>query len=166
MMNKILLVISLAFISCLTQAQTCNEDILSTAPNSLYSINGDGTVTDSKTGLIWMRCSLGQAWDSSSCVGTTLTHSWSEALTAGNAQVFAGKTDWRLPNIKELNSLIDYKCIASSINETVFPMTISDYYWTASGIGTSSWAVSFHNGTDASYLKSIKWSVRLVRGGN
>lgn len=39
-----------------------------------YIDNGDGTVTDTRTGLTWMRCALGQTWDGSTCVGVAGEH--------------------------------------------------------------------------------------------
>ncbi len=49
-------------------AQTCNHDsIPATAPASRFSDNGDGTATDTLTGLLWKRCSEGQTWDGATC---------------------------------------------------------------------------------------------------
>ncbi|MDD3761278.1 MAG: DUF1566 domain-containing protein [Acidithiobacillus sp.] len=75
-----------------------------------YLDNGDGTVTDTETGLQWMRCSLGQAWDGTSCVGEAEGYTWQEALDAAEELNrkggYAGHRDWRLPSIEELHSLV------------------------------------------------------------
>lgn len=58
--------------------------------------NGDGTVTDRATGLIWTKADSGR--------GMT----WEEALRHAQGLTLAGQSDWRLPNAKELQSLVDY----------------------------------------------------------
>lgn len=58
--------------------------------------NGDGTVTDHATGLMWEQ------------VGTTAGMDWEAALAYAESSELAGHSDWRLPNIKELQSIIDY----------------------------------------------------------
>ena len=70
-----------------------------------YSNNGNETITDNYTGLTWMQCSVGQTWDGSTCSGTATTHPWDQAnaLTAD----YAGYSDWRLPTLQELQSIVD-----------------------------------------------------------
>ena len=58
--------------------------------------NGDGTVTDDNTGLMWMKTDSGR--------GMT----WEEALAYAENSTYAGYSDWRLPNAKELQYLVDY----------------------------------------------------------
>ncbi len=58
--------------------------------------NGDGTVTDHATGLMWMQNDNGSAI------------LWKDALTYAEDFSFAGYSDWRLPDIKELQSIVDY----------------------------------------------------------
>src|ERR1035437_9456228 len=72
-----------------------------------YSDNGDGTVTDPTTGLQWMRCAIGQTWSGGTCAGTANTYSWAQANALTNTQTFAGQNDWRLPNIRELQTIVD-----------------------------------------------------------
>lgn len=64
------------------------------------TVNSDGTVTDPTTGLTWKRCAVGQTWSRTTCTGTGATYNWTtaKALTS----TFAGQSDWRLPNIREL----------------------------------------------------------------
>jgi len=66
-----------------------------------YSDNGDGTVTDPTTGLIWMRCSMGQTWTGSTCIGTASGYTRDQAIALTSTVSFASQTDWRLPNIRE-----------------------------------------------------------------
>ena len=58
--------------------------------------NGDGTVTDCSTGLVWMKSDSGKAM------------SWEESLKFAENLNLAGKNDWRVPNAKELLSIVDY----------------------------------------------------------
>lgn len=166
----------LATVACSLALNTawaaCNSAITPTAPASDFSLNGDGTATHNATGLIWMRCSLGYDWDSNSSActagaGATTTYTWSAALTAAEATNFAGHSDWRLPNIKELTSIVEYACYSPAIDETVFPDTQSDYYWSSSPYADYSkggWLLDVYYGTASDYLKSSGFSVRLVRG--
>jgi Protein of unknown function (DUF1566) len=59
--------------------------------------NGDGTVTDRATGLMWTRADSGKGMN------------WEQALAYAEHLRQAGYTDWRLPNAKELQSLVDYR---------------------------------------------------------
>lgn len=61
-----------------------------------FKDNGDGTITDEATGLTWMKADSGKGLD------------WPTALEYAEGMEFAGYSDWRLPNAKELQSIIDY----------------------------------------------------------
>lgn len=148
-----------------SHAQTCNDSITKTAPDSRYEVLAGGSeVKDSQTGLIWQRCSLGQTWDSSSstCTGTATTHNWQQALS----QAQALGNGYSLPNIKELQSLVEEACYNPTINESIFPNSQSGGYWSASphaSYSNHAWGVDFYNGgTDFNY-KYLSLYVRAVR---
>ena len=148
-----------------TNYAACNSAITRTAPDSRYQLlNGDTEVKDTQTGLIWQRCSLGQTWSGTSCTGTATTYNWTNALqTAKNMG-----NGWRVPNIKELDSLIEQACYSPSINETYFPNTANSYYWSSSPVASSShkaWFIGFSFGDAADYPKNDSYYVRLVRSG-
>lgn len=105
-------------------AQTCNDRVALVAPNNRFEVS-DNEVKDLKTGLVWQRCSVGQVWDGSTCVGSPSKYNWAEALALTDAQ-------WRLPNIKELFSIVETSCYQPAINAAVFPNTASDKYWSSS----------------------------------
>ncbi|MBV5307888.1 DUF1566 domain-containing protein [Chromatium okenii] len=129
--------------------------------------NADGTVTQSNTGLMWAKCSEGQ--NGTNCIGDAKTMNWSAALTAANNSNLGGYDDWRLPNIKELQALVDYSRYVTAIDTDYFPNTPNgDYSWYWSGSPNnagSAWFVHFSYGY-ASYLNRNEYShVRLMRGG-
>ena len=151
------------------QAQT-NEYIANNSPaKGRYMLNGNGTVTDVATGLIWQRCSLGQVWDTSvrTCTGENADrHSWDEALQQSDSNTFADKDDWRLPNVEELRSIVAYDRHSPAINSSVFPST-SGLYWSSSPYASSSysasWAIDFNTGGDSYYHRDWELHVLLVR---
>ena len=133
-----------------------------------YSDNGDGTVTDPTTGLQWMRCSMGQTWDGTTCTGTASTYTWDQAVALTNAVPFAGQSDWRLPNIRELQTILDRSVYSPSIDPAAFPNTPASYFWSASAYAYSSyyaWSVFFSNSNAYDYSKYNTFQVRLVRAG-
>ena len=61
-----------------------------------FTDNGDGTITDAATGLMWMQNDSGEGMN------------WKDALEYAENKEFAGYSDWRLPTAKELQSIVDY----------------------------------------------------------
>ena len=156
-----------------------------------YLDNGDGTVTDRETGLMWMRCALGQTWRDGTCQGDADTLDWDEAMEKEGHR-FAGYDDWRLPEIEELKALVfcssgepSYRGLSHdagesagesckgdydspTIDEVAFPNTSSSNFWSAALSARHSdgaLRVIFSNGSDFWYHSSAKYRVRLVRGG-
>lgn len=127
-----------------------------------YSYSSDGAeVTDGKTGLVWRRCSQGQSWSGSSCSGSASIFTHEQALVLAKTQ--AG---WRLPNVKELASLVDRSRSNPTIDVTAFPATPSSYFWSASPDGGNAGyglSVLFHTGEVLSLRRSNDFHVRLVR---
>ncbi|OUD15258.1 DUF1566 domain-containing protein [Thioflexithrix psekupsensis] len=148
-----------------------------------YQDNGDGTVTDVKTNLQWMRCLIGQAWQNGRCHGEAREMSWDEARKLKIR--FAGHSDWRLPTIEELRSLVycssgepayfpnngercegDYQC--PTIVQEAFPDAPQWFVWSSSpvaGYTNDAWLVNFGNGNGNYGYRSNDYHVRLVRGG-
>ncbi len=89
-----------------------------------YTDNGDGTITDNASGLMWLEVDLGVAVD------------WQEALSLAESSEFAGYDDWRLPDVKELQSIVSYDGSYPAINQdyficTEFAENENYYYWTS-----------------------------------
>ncbi|MCI5189078.1 MAG: DUF1566 domain-containing protein [Candidatus Electrothrix sp. AW5] len=152
----------------------CESNTPASTPNSQLIDNGDGTITDSKTGLMWKQCVEGLS-GSDCTTGSADTFTWQEALQQPgvvNGTGFANYTDWRLPNIRELRSIVEEQCFNPAINATRFPSTPGSYVWSGSpAISYNSdcaWSVdfsdgrSFHNIVGSVRSKSIS-AVRLVR---
>lgn len=156
-----------ALFAGILQAHTVIEHIPNNAPDSRYTLHSDGSVTDNATGLMWQRCSLGQTWDGSTCTGGVSSYTWQGALQQGESDNFAGYSDWRLPNVAELRSIVAYNRHSPAINRTIFPSTGSSWYWSSSPAIHNSiyvWAVNFGDGYDGDSYRGYA-AVRLVRGG-
>ncbi|MCC5827525.1 MAG: DUF1566 domain-containing protein [Alkalimonas sp.] len=162
---------------CMTFNTSANElcandessSIIATTPSSDFIDNNNGTVTHNTTGLIWQRCSLGQTWDGSTCIGSATNYHWQTALQQAAENDFLGLNDWRLPNINELASIVERRCWDPAINNQQFPNTGSRWYWSSSSVadfGASAWVVNFFEGniSDLSKTDSDNY-VRLVRAG-
>ena len=125
---------AMATICNFVHAQTCNSSVTKTAPDYRFVDNGDGTVSDLWTGLMWKQCIEGMVTDGNSgCTDTTdsKTYAWQAALqraadvNSGLAGEHLNWGDWRLPNIKELFSITELTCTDPAINEKFFPLTFT-----------------------------------------
>lgn len=131
---KLAATVGILLFTASASAHTCKYDsIESTAPAERFIAQDDGTVLDASTGLSWMACTYGTRYTGGGCSGTpTNFPTWSEALKLTETvrdEGFAGYDDWRLPNIKELASIIEYACFAPAITVEVFPDTPSAAFW-------------------------------------
>lgn len=116
--------------------------------------NGDGTVSDRCTGLMWQR---------DTAPGT---YSWEAALVYADQQTLAQRGDWRLPNVFELQSLVDYGRSNPAIDRTFFRDTKSVAYWTSTteiASAGQAWYVDFNQGGVNTTGKTASYNVRLVR---
>ena len=134
---------------------------------STFVVNGNGTVTDTSTGLMWQQD------------GSPKAMTWEKALAycdemnnSEGLNNIGGYTDWRLPTIKELRSLVDYSRFAPAIKTTYFPDTVFSslvpfYYWSSTTFAYytyDAWAMDFSNGSDYNPNKySNNNYVRAVR---
>lgn len=158
------------------------------AKSDRYIDNGDGTVTDTKTNLMWKKCAEGQSGDK--CNGTAITYGWDTATSNfGGGGSFAGYSDWKIPTIDELKSLVycsngtptplpdKMECATSdaayqhpTIDTKSFPnVGLHTVFWSSSTHtyihpGDFVWHVAFYTGYADSFPKDGDYhQVRLVR---
>jgi len=141
--------------------------------------NGDGTITDLNAGLMWEKKS-----DDGSIHDKDTRYAWDAAfavhVTGLNGSRFAGHADWRIPNRKELSSLVNLERDRPSVDPvfdtgcvpactvTTCSCTASSYYWSATSyakLPSHAWYVFFIGGFVDVVNKSFLNSVRAVRGG-
>lgn len=151
------------------QAVPCQNNLPASNPDAVYTDHGNGTVTDTRTGLMWKQCAEGLSGVTCQ-TGSAQTFTWSNALARAEASTFAGYTDWRLPNVKELSSLVEDCRRSPAINTNYFPNTPSaSVFWSGSPhahySNNRAWLVAFLNGNANYHDRSVSNRVRLVRGG-
>jgi len=122
-----------------------------------YTDDGDGTVTDNQTGLVWQ-----QKEEISAAT-------WEEALQYVATLNLGGHKDWRLPNLKELESISTAYSARPSIDTKFFPDAASALYWSSTTLaqrtGARAWTIDFRYGVVSYNDKTEKLHVRAVRGG-
>ncbi|MBF0525592.1 MAG: DUF1566 domain-containing protein [Deltaproteobacteria bacterium] len=120
-----------------------------------YKDNGNGTVTDINTGMIWQQSDDGKK------------HTWSDACEYCKKLKLAGHSDWRIPTVDQLGSIVDFSRLDPAIN-TIYFKGQSGWFWSGSynhddSKGAS--VVSFFNGGLGYYGRTGLLAVRCVRGG-
>jgi hypothetical protein len=129
-----------------------------------------GEALDTKTGLIWQRCSLGMIWDAArGCTGDMLAVGLDEA--AKKARELGA--NWRVPSGPELESLIDRSCGSPIVDKSVFPDIKRDEdgeadYWTTNPVGMADlyYFCDFMSGRWDGHTRGFGLSVRLVRNAS
>ncbi|HFE39157.1 MAG TPA: DUF1566 domain-containing protein [Gammaproteobacteria bacterium] len=167
------------------------KNIPATTPTAQFDFTETGNfVTDKKTGLMWTRCPLGYQWNTvnNSCAVSSNggKMSWLSALefvrdnkAAASDNAYLGFSDWRLPNIKELASIIERRCASRAINAQIFGLDAVGAYWSNTHSASSPdliWVVVFGEsvdilaGTIAGRVTAVdateEFFVRLVRDTN
>lgn len=125
-----------------------------------FTDNGDGTVTDHCTGLQWQQNSADVNGDRQSTDQDFVP--WCDALKYCESLSFAGHDDWRLPNVRELQSIVDYGRSKPSI-DPIFG-ALSSYYWSSTlfaGGRINAWNILFNGGSVG--LEASRGGVGYVR---
>ena len=156
-------------------------------PDTLYQDNLDGTVTDTETGLIWQKCSLGYSLNAhenddpldDTCdvpkqkkrtLQVLTRFDWQQAQNAVVSLNQQGEpsSQWRMPEATELMSLTDTGCANPAINTRIFPATQNTLYWTATESevqmdDASAYLIYFSHVSQIALSKSRSYAVRLVK---
>jgi hypothetical protein len=145
-----------------------NANVGESTPSTAFTDNGDGTVTQNLTGLMWKRCAEGYTFSDNGTPGDMTddtcmltppnVFSWSNALVQARNSAFAAHADWRLPNKKELESIVETCGYNPSINLDVFPNTYAGDFWSGSPDVQNPLAalpVNFYNGSDGYDNKTV-----------
>ncbi len=135
--------------------------------------NGDSTITDNATGLMWAQ--------NDSNAGMN----WEDALAYAENSNYAGYNDWRLPNVKELQAIVDYSGVFPVIDTTIFKITgITNeagnadypYFWTSTSAGSEAVSgmyfadyVAFgyavdHDGNDLHGAGAVRFDTKVKDG--
>ncbi len=123
---------------------------------TLFLASAEPIVIDDETGLVWQ--------DNNNTKSMTAT--WENALSFCRELKLGKYEDWRLPTVKELQSIVDINRTDPAI-KPIFSMTSSWAYWSANAVTAypeRAWAVYFYTGHTAYYTKSYYYHVRCVRG--
>ena len=135
---KLLLIILPLVVSPAAHAQFFEEDHL---------------ITDVRNNIVWLRCSVGQTWDSDSktCTGDLikLNHDEIKIALEQASQQLGG--DWRLPTLQELETLVCESCDPPKIKQKYFPNISPEAYWTSKA--------NFWN-------RKMYWTVNFMTGHN
>ena len=126
-----------------------------------FTDNGDGTVTDNVTGLIWQKVDGGEM-------------TWSNAVLYATTNRVGGQSDWRLPTAHEAFSILNQGTVSPALNTNVFTLSAAQYWWTADtqvSDATRVWAINAGGGIGAhrqdetiSAGGTFRYHVRCVRG--
>ncbi len=176
-MKRLFKILTALSIGCVSAYATMNIGNLATSQNMMYESGDDGyyqngifrsytrnvdlnVVTDNVTGLVWQ---------DDNTLATPTSTTWIDANTTCEGLTLGGFTDWRLPTIYELRTLLE-------INETVtmnatFQNKVGGYYWSSNEISfadptPSAWGIHTAYGDVAYYDKTHGHNVRCVRGNN
>jgi len=150
-----------------------------------YEVNSDGTITDVNLGITWMRCSLGQVWNGYTCIEDQEYKGMDKAIDNLNAIAKQeGKSEWRIPKVEELQSLIycssgepNYRNTSGNscsgayqsptIAQALFPNTPKARFWTSSIVQvffrTEAKFINFEKGYVTQDSQGRDSLVRLVR---
>ena len=135
-------------------------------PDPRFTDNGNGTVTDNLTGLVWLK-------DANPCG----KKNWSQALTFCNnlsngragLRDASSPGDWRLPNIREIYSLVDFSQFNPALPPNhPFVKQQSSLYWSSTvdiGSAAGAWLVNFYRGYVGVYYQAGEYYVHPVRSG-
>jgi hypothetical protein len=136
-------------------ARAVRQPLASTMVSSRFTDNGDGSVTDHLTDLVWQS------------VPYVDSLTWEQALGYADTLGLAGETDWRLPNIKELQSLTDLQHYNPSFDTSYFHTPSQGKYWSSTTLQNQplqAWYLDSRYGITTYSPKTARNLLSCVRG--
>ncbi|HRG16258.1 MAG TPA: DUF1566 domain-containing protein [Pseudomonadota bacterium] len=121
-------------------------------PDSRFSDNGNGTITDLGTALMWTKAPIASG-----------PYTQLQAEAQADASTVGSHVDWRLPTRAELGSIIETGCSNPALNTTFFTLGTSTTFWTAETVGAAGFGVDFTHGISQTESSGTPKAVRLVR---
>jgi hypothetical protein len=151
------------FSGSLAAAQICHPQLYQHSPTERFVLD-DAVAIDKRTNLVWQRCPLGQVWNktTSQCDFSVMAKNWKDALESA-------PEGWRLPNLKELASIAEYRCSGPALNITVFPNLGNWNYWTSTvmkRLDLSGPTFNSPGGTITNDFSNYAWSIGTYSGVN
>lgn len=144
--------------------QSCDRSKFESTPTSRFEINqADGVVLDKHTKLTWKICAEGQRYLAGNCSGSAHRFTFNEAFENFGRE----SSDWRLPSMDELDSIVEWRCQYPALNERIFPDSPDASFWSGSvSVDDSSyaWLMFFSIGSSTTVAKTNSAAIRLVRG--
>ncbi len=119
--------------------------------------NGDGTTTDLLTNLVWQQ------------IPSADSLTWEQALTLADTSTYANFTNWRMPNIKELQSINEERLVNPSMNTAFFSGVNANQYWSSTSLPnqtTRAWYLDTHFGITTYKTKTNRLYLLCVRENN
>ena len=122
-------------------------------PAPSYTDNGDGTVTDNVTSLMWeQKTADGGSGDKER------TYTWKDSLAYCEDLIMGSFSDWRLPNPKELERIVDLEKSSPAVDTTYFPNTKNGFYWTGTScVGCHKFKAFSYNFSDGELSFGVKF---------
>lgn len=151
-----------------------------------FQVQND-VVADTRSQLMWTRCLLGATWNGTTCAGKASSYGWPEAQKMLKTFTYAGYSDWRIPTLAELKTLVDTETETAvpavkipHINQSVFPTPYckgaargpsdhdghSCWQWTSTPVESDphfGWIVYFDYAYHSAIYETDRFALRLVR---
>ncbi|SJZ85382.1 Protein of unknown function [Oceanospirillum multiglobuliferum] len=153
---------------------------VSAKPSERFQVNSDGWIKDLKTGQTWMACAIGQVWAKGYCQGTALQFdldSAQQVVQLSNQQQVFGFSNWRLPSIEELNTLVQCQSVVTELScekvsnvptiaQESFTNTPASQFWSSTEAKDDQafyYALTFRYGLVQKWHKNSQFALRLTR---
>lgn len=148
--------------------QNCEPATTPDTDDERFAVNDNGTVTDLRTGLMWQRCLSGLQGSncSSGEAGAFDRINVEVQARQANENKLLGYSDWRIPTVDELTSIVSSNCRSPAIDLTAFPGTPSTFVWSIppnERHSHFSWHVHFNDGKPGYHYRDRRYKLRLVR---